>query len=103
MDQLPQAAVCEPVFCGGLVLRKAFGEDGSQRLVSAVVGCGIGVQEEPLAARVVHGGPLRCEFVFGGVLLWSGLSKSESEAKPVETRGLEIRRKPIVFTSHSVG
>jgi hypothetical protein len=84
-------------------LREAFDEDGSQRLVLAVIGWGIGVPEESLAARVVHGGLLRCEFVFGGVLLWSGLSKSESEAKPVEARGLEIRTKPIVLTSHSVG
>jgi hypothetical protein len=103
MDQLPQAAVCEPVFRGDLVLRKALDEDGTQRLVLAVVRCGIGVQEEALAARVIHGGPLRCEFVFGGLLLWSGLSKPESEAKPGETRGLEIRRKPVVLTSHSIG
>ena len=103
MNQLPQAPVCEPVFCGDLVLEKTLDENSSQRLVLAVVGCGIGVPEEPLAARVIHGGPLRCEFVFGGLLLWSGLSKTESEAKPVEARGFEIRTKPIVLPSHSVG
>lgn len=103
MDQLPQAAVCEPVVRGDLVLGKVVDEDGTQRLVLAVVRCGIGVQEEALAARVIHGGPLRCEFVFGDLLLWRGLSKTGSEAKPGETRGLEIRRKPIVLTSLSRG
>ena len=61
--------MCEAVFCGGLVLGKALDEDSTQRLILAVVRRGIGVQEEALAAGVIHGGPLRCEFVFGGLLL----------------------------------
>jgi hypothetical protein len=102
MDQLPKAPVGKPVSCGDLVLRKTLDKNRSQRLVLAVVGGGIGVTEEPLAAKVVHGGPLRCEFVFGDLLLWSGLSKTESEAKPVEARGIEIRTKSIVLPSHSM-
>jgi hypothetical protein len=101
MNQLPHAPVGKPESCGGLGLGKALDEDGSQRLVLAVVGCGIGVQEEPLAASVIHGVTFRCELVFGGLLLWNGLSKTECEAKPEETGGSEIGRSPIVLTSHS--
>lgn len=57
MDQLPHAAVCEPISRGDLVLREALDEDGSQCLVLAVIGRGIGVQEELSAARVIHGRP----------------------------------------------
>jgi hypothetical protein len=55
MDQLPHAAVCEPISRGDLVLGKTVDEDGSQCLVLAVIGRGIGVQEELSAARVIHG------------------------------------------------
>jgi hypothetical protein len=55
MDQLPHAAVCEPISRGHLVLREALDEDGSECLVLAVIGRGIGVQEELSATRVIHG------------------------------------------------
>ena len=57
MNQLPHAAVCEAISRGHLVLGKALDEDGSQCLVLAVVGCGIGVYEEPLVVSVIHGDP----------------------------------------------
>jgi hypothetical protein len=60
MDQLPQAAVCEPIGRGDRVLWKALDEDGSQCLVLAMVGRGTGVQEELAAMRVVHDRASRC-------------------------------------------
>jgi len=54
MNQLPHASICITIFVSNVVLWKTFDEDGSQRLVLAVVGCRIGVQEELLAASVIH-------------------------------------------------
>jgi hypothetical protein len=54
MNQLPHAPICVTTFVGDVVLWKTFDEDGSQRLVLAVVGCRIGVQEELSAASVIH-------------------------------------------------
>src|SRR5271157_6505840 len=54
MNQLPHAPICVTIFVGDVVLWKTFDEDGSQRLVLAVVGCRIGVQEELSAASVIH-------------------------------------------------
>jgi len=60
MNQLSHAPVCKPVSFGDLVLWKALDEDGAQRLVLAVVGRGIGLQEELSAAGVVHDKTLGC-------------------------------------------
>jgi hypothetical protein len=60
MDQLPHAPVCKPESHGDLVLREPVDEDGPQRLVSAVVGRGIGVQEELPVVGVVHELASRC-------------------------------------------
>jgi hypothetical protein len=54
MNQLPHAPVCEPEFCSNLDLRESLDEDGAKGLVSAVVGGGIGIQEELPAVGVVH-------------------------------------------------
>ena len=57
MNQLPHTPVCITIFFGDVVLWKTFDEDGSQRLVLAVIGCRIGVQEKLSAASVIHDGP----------------------------------------------
>ena len=103
MNQLSHAAVCKPIPCGDVVLWKALDEDGSQRLVLAVVGRGIGFREEMSAAGVVHDGTSRCESVFGVFLLLRSVSENKGKAKPGDTQGCEIRRKPSVLTGHSEG
>ena len=55
MDQLSHAPVCIAVAISDVVLGKAIDEDGAQRLVLAVIGGGIGIQEETSAAGVIHG------------------------------------------------
>ena len=65
MNQLPHAPMCKPEFRGDLDLREPLDEDRSKCLVSAVVGGGIGVQEELPAAGVVHVRASRCEEIFG--------------------------------------
>ena len=67
MNQLPHAPVCEPEFRGDLDLREPLDEDGAKCLVSAMVGGGIGIQEELPAAGVVPVRASRCEEVFGDV------------------------------------
>jgi hypothetical protein len=54
MNQLPHASVCISILFGDVVLCKVVDKDGSQRLVLALVGRGIGVQKEPSATGVVH-------------------------------------------------
>jgi hypothetical protein len=76
MNQLPHAAVCKPIFCGDVVFGESFDEDGSQRLVLAVVGRGISVREEMSAAGVVHDLTSRCELVFGAFLLFCTIRNS---------------------------
>jgi hypothetical protein len=65
-----------------VVLGKAVDEDGAQRLVLAMVGCGIGIQEEPLATNIIHGCPFKCEVVFRVFLL----SKSYQNGSPRPSR-----------------
>ncbi|HEU4677977.1 MAG TPA: hypothetical protein VFS35_00555 [Terrimicrobiaceae bacterium] len=81
MDQLPHAPVGIAEFVGGFVLWQALDEDGAQRLVLAVVGCGIGLHEELPATVIVHGCVLKCEVVFGGVLPSKVESRQQSQAK----------------------
>jgi hypothetical protein len=81
MDQLPHAPVGIAVSVGGFVLWQALDEDGAQRLVLAVVGCGIGLHEELPATVIIHGCVLGCEVVFGGVLPSPVESRKQSQAK----------------------
>jgi hypothetical protein len=67
MDQLPHAPVGIAILFRGDALGKAVDEDGAQGLVLAMVGGGIGVQEEPLASVGVHGRTLECELVLRGI------------------------------------
>ena len=55
MDQLPQTPVCIAVSVSDVVLRQAVDEDGAQRLISAVIGRGIGIGEELSARGILHG------------------------------------------------
>jgi len=65
MNQLPHAPVCEPEFRGHLDLRESLDEDGAKCLITAMVGGGIGIQEELPAVGVVHVRASRCEEIFG--------------------------------------
>jgi hypothetical protein len=64
MDQMSHASMCIAIFVGSVFLSEAIDKDGSQRLVLAVVGRGIGVQEEMSATGGVHGCTLECELIF---------------------------------------
>jgi membrane protease YdiL (CAAX protease family) len=98
MNELSHAAVCITVLVGDIVLGQAIDEDGAQRLVLAVVDCGIGIQEEPLATTIIHSCPLKCEVVFRGVLLSKVVSKREPRAKPDGAEGFGTREKPKALT-----
>jgi hypothetical protein len=60
MNQLPHAAVGIAVFVSDVILGEPIDEEGSQRLVLAMVGRGIGVQEELSTTGGVHGCTLEC-------------------------------------------
>jgi hypothetical protein len=82
MNQLPHAPVGLAVFVGDVILWEAIDEDGAQRLVLTVVGCGVGLQEESSATEIVHGCTRKCEVVFRDWLLSRVVSKREVSAKP---------------------
>jgi hypothetical protein len=101
MNQLPHAPVGIAEFVSDVILGEAIDEDGAQRLVLAVIGCGVGLQEEPSATEVVHGCTLECEVVFRDWLLSRVVSKREPQAKPDGTEDFRNEGKPRVLSGRS--
>jgi hypothetical protein len=102
MNQLPHGPVCEPEFRGDLDLRESLDEDGAKCLVSAMVGGGIGIQEEQPAAGVVHVRTSRCEEIsgdFSSQVLYQNPSAGPSP-RPL---GLKNRKTTPALMRHPVG
>jgi hypothetical protein len=100
MDQLPHAPVCIAVSGSDVVLGEAIDEDGAQRLVLAVVGRGIGIQEELSTRGGIHGCDLECEVVFSDSSSQRRI-KVEASGQAGWHSGPADREKPIAPTDRT--
>jgi hypothetical protein len=102
MNQLPHAPVCISIFFGDVVLREAVDKDGSQRLVLALVGRRIGVQEVPSARSVIHACILKMLVGFRRLPPLESSIKNEVQDQAPQRRWLQTRENHTALGGLSV-